>query len=216
MNQSLANFVDTPSNSAIDLLLADLDRDLFIKDETGERERLVYDKIKSPGDLDFLIGVNRIHPEAAGLARFNYKLAGTINYGPLRLRAASARGESEREQMIRKLMGRFRRALNLRGKDFIWTATTEYGYGNRPHGHFLISFDEVYPSLVGSLTFPTCEAVLNSCLSDLAKETNDACLGDLVLESVSNSLGAVAYLSKEEYGRGHKAFYYSTALIPRE
>lgn len=187
---------------------------LFIKDHDFNRDRLVYERISSREDVEYLVKTNHIHPEAVGLVAYRYQIAGTINYGPVGLRADSITGEAGREQTIRKLLNRFRVTLGLRGGDFIWAATTEYGYENRPHGHFLISFDHVTsPMKVPSYT--TCCGLIPSILNDLAVESGEPSLGTVIVEPVTNSPGAVAYLSKEEYRRPHKAFYYSTGLVKR-
>lgn len=187
---------------------------LFIKDHDFNRDRLVYDRISSREDVEFLVRTNHLHPEAVGLVKHTYQVAGTINYGPVSLRTDSITGEAGREQTIQKLLNRFRFTLGLRGKDLIWAATTEFGYENRPHGHFLISFDHVTsPMKVPSYT--TCCGLIPSILNDLAVESGEPSLGTVIVEPVTNSPGAVAYLCKEEYRRPDKAFYYSTGLVKR-
>lgn len=207
-------FIDEPSAGAMDLLIGELDRaeHLFIRDQSFNRDRVSYERIRGKEDVEFLVKSNHIHPESVGLVSHAYQIAGTINYGPVSLRADSITGETKREQTIRSLMNYLRVRLGLRGKDFIWVATTEYGYQNRPHGHFLVSFDGVTdPAKIPS--FDTCSTLLSSILNDLALESGEPCLGTLVVEPVTNSPGAVAYLCKEEYRRPDKVFYYSTGLI---
>lgn len=213
INQILS---DEPSKVQMDALLDDLDRTeyLFIRDKSQDKDWVSYEKIRDRDDVEFLVKNNHVHPEAVGLVVYQYQIAGTINYGPLRLRSDSDRGETAREEVIRKLMNRFRIALNIRGKDFIWIATTEYGYGNRPHGHFLISFDKTSESF-SIPEVDTIKTVLNACLFDLAKETEDPCIGDMEITPVTNSMGACSYLCKKEYRRPFKAFYFSTGLIKR-
>lgn len=187
---------------------------LFIKDHDFNRDRLVYGRISSREDVEYLVRTNHLHPEAVGLVAYRYPIAGTINYGPVSLRADSITGEAGREQTIRKLLNRFRVTLGLRGRDFIWAATTEFGYENRPHGHFLVSFDRVTsPTKVPSYT--TCCGLIPSILNDLAVESGEPSLGTVIVEPVTNSPGAVAYLCKEEFRRSDKAFYYSTGLVKR-
>ncbi len=207
---------DEPCKVQMDVLLDGLDRTehLFIRDKSQEKDRLSYEKIRDREDVEFLVKSNHIHPEAVGLVTHQYQIAGTINFGPLRLRSDNDRGETAREEVIRKLMNRFRIALKIRGKDLIWIATTEYGYGNRPHGHFLISFEKTSES-VSIPEFETIKSILNAFLFDLAQETGDPCLGDMDISPVTNSMGACSYLCKKEYRRAFKAFYYSTGLIKR-
>ncbi len=172
--------------------------------------RVLFDQIRSEKHLDLLIKDDRVHPEAHGLIDRSYQIAGTINYGPLRFRKDSEASEHQRESVLRQLMSRIRIALNLRGKDFFWVASTEFGYGNRPHGHFLISFSRQPANIAGVI------AEVREAFAELAKDLAETTLGDLQLSEVSNSIGAVAYLCKEEYGHRFKTFYYSTSLVKRD
>jgi len=78
-----------------------------------------------------------------------------------------------------------------------------------------VSFDHVprFRAGAGEALFPLWHATLVKALADMAAETGDDCLGELMLAPVTNSLGAVAYLSKEEYHRPFKKFMFSTGLI---
>ena len=206
-------FIDEPSGAAMDLILGELDRasHLFIRDQSFDRDRVSYEKIRGREDVEFLVKSDHIHPEAVGLVSHAYQVAGTINWGPMNLRADSIPGETKRKLTTGRIMNYLRVRLGLNGKKFVWVATTEYGYENRPHGHFLISFDGVTnPSKVPSAE--TCRGFLQSILHDLAVESDEPCLGEILVQPVTNSPGAVAYLCKEEYRRPHKAFYYSTSL----
>jgi len=167
-----------------------------------------YHRITTLDQLSLLIKEDRIHPEALGLSRFNFHLAGTLNYGPIRFRGDNPQSENNREQLIRKLMSRVRVGLGLRGKQFHWVAATEYGYENRIHSHFLLNLG-VKSSLPSSVHITQVE----SAFGNLAKEMNEQVLGTLHLSPITNSIGAVGYLCKEEYRRPMKHFIYSQSLV---
>jgi hypothetical protein len=170
-----------------------------------------YHRITTLDQLSLFIKEDRIHPEALGLSRFNFHLAGTLNYGPIRFRGDNPQSENNREQLIRKLMSRVRVGLGLRGKQFHWVATTEYGYENRIHSHFLLNLG-VKASLPSSVHITQVE----SAFGDLAKEMNEEVLGTLHLSPITHSIGAVAYLCKEEYRRPMKYFIYSQSIVSKD
>jgi hypothetical protein len=159
--------------------------------------------------LEKMVKDDRVHPEALGLSRYSFELAGAINFGPLRFRSDSSNGEKLREELLRKFMGRIRIALGISGKQFRWVATTEYGYENRPHCHFLVGL----PQSLAQTPYTVLELQSEIKFTDLAGDYGEATLGDLKLTPISSHFGAVAYLCKEEYHRPNKDFYYSRSLI---
>lgn len=195
-----------PINPLIAKMMADFDRPGIVEFESGGR-RINFEKIESEDTLGLMINRDIVHPEAFALIGRAYQIAGCINYGPLRFRAASENGENERESLIRQLMGRTRISLGLNGKRFFWIGCTEYGYGNRPHTHFLISVP------LNSIENQVIIEAIQSSFAKLASDLGELTIGDLNLSEVSNSVGAVAYLCKEEYGHRFKTFHYSTSLV---
>jgi hypothetical protein len=197
--------MDEPVNEVVTQMLEDLSALDGL--EFGEgRKRCAFDKIASHRQLELLVKADRIHPEAFALSRYNFELFGTINYGPIRYRQDSPQSEKIRDELLRQLMGRVRIALNLRGRDFWWVSSTEYGYENRVHGHFLIGLKTKVVTEFLSILF-------NRSLGDLTQVNGDPLIGTLHLEPITNSMGAVAYLCKEEFQRPMKHFIYSSSIL---
>lgn len=195
-----------PENAVITRMLSDLEG--FEVADTRQSPT-TYLSTDNYAQLEELVKGDRVHPEALGLSRYPFTLAGTINFGPMRFRSDSSHGEKLREELIRRLMGRIRMGLEISGKQYRWVATTEYGYENRPHCHFLLGFAQ----RLSQTPYRLLELQVETSFAELAGDYGQPTLGDLHLSPVSSHFGAVAYLCKEEFNRAIKAFYYSKSFI---
>jgi hypothetical protein len=196
-------------NPQIDQLLSDIVHSDVVDMSTGIR-RIVWEKVTTSEQLEFLVHNNIVHPEVIGLNQYNWTLFGTIQYGPVKYRLDTDRSESSRESVLRQLMSRIRVLLNIRGKDFKWVGCTEYGYENRPHSHFLISLPNTY------LDKPNLIEVIQANFTQLGINLGEKTLGSLVIIPTIQSTGSIAYICKEEYRRTFKRFYYSTCFVSRK
>jgi len=207
MAADLVRTIDDPVNPLISNLLDGLDA-LEGLDFSENRKTCPYGLITSEKQLELLVNENRLHPEVFGLKNYEFQLAGTINYGPIRFRNDTTQSEGLRDDLIRQLMGRVRVGLGLRGKDIFWVATTEYGYENRIHTHFLVG-------IAGRALVPTAALTqaTDRAFTSLSAHFNESQLGTLHLNKVTNPLGAISYLCKEEYRRPMKHFIFSKTII---
>jgi hypothetical protein len=169
-----------------------------------------YSLITSANQLEALVACDRLHPEVIGLSHYAFQIAGVINYGPMRFRSDTGPSAKLREDLIRQLMSRLRIALRLRGSECWWVCATEYGYENRIHSHFIFGLNEKTNTPSERLI-----SLLHHGFKELSKNFNEEQIGTLNLTPVINSVGAVAYLCKEEYRRPMKHFIFSQSIAPR-
>jgi len=168
-----------------------------------------FDEVRDRSDITYLINEGYLHPEARAMSQFRFQWFGTVNYWSQSMRSNSPHAQSKRSAYLRFLLSKLRIELGLRGKDFDFFASEEFGAGGRPHHHFLVGFHKPLPKDLLPL-----EDHLRTLARTLHQEHDLPLVEDIVVDQISNLSGSVAYVCKKERHRSFKHFMFSSTLIP--